>query len=81
MKSVIKNYIQNLKKEDIISFCKKNNLTLNNDELNYIFNNLKQNFEYIYDNQSEFLTGLKNNLSNNNYKELEGYYYKYKNYL
>lgn len=81
MKNIIRNYIQNLKKEDIINFCRKNNLFLNNSELNFIYNNLKNNFEYIYDNQSEFLLGLKNNLTSYNYRVLEEYYYKYRDYL
>lgn len=81
MKNIIRNYIQNLKKEDIITFCRKNNLFLNNSELNFIYNNLKNNFEYIYDNQSEFLLGLKNNLTSYNYRVLEEYYYKYRDYL
>ncbi|MDD4734300.1 MAG: hypothetical protein PHU05_05615 [Bacilli bacterium] len=81
MKNIIRNYVQNLKKEDIITFCRKNNLFLNNSELNFIYNNLKNNFEYIYDNQSEFLLGLKNNLTSYNYQVLEEYYYKYKDYL
>lgn len=81
MKNVLKNYIQNISKEDIISFSKKNNTFLTEYELNYIYQNLKSNFDYIYNNKISFLNDLKNNLSPKNYTIIKEYYNKYSRYL
>lgn len=81
MKDKVKNYINKMTKDDIINFAKKNNTSLTNDELNYIYNKLKTSFDSIYNNPKTFMNDLKRVLDNKNYQIVETYYKKYSIYL
>lgn len=81
----ILNYIDKIKKEDIIDFGLKYNINLNNSETEFIFNNIKNNWrELIYSNPSSIFNELKK-ISPSNYQKIEELYFefknKYKNYL
>lgn len=81
----ILNYIDKIKKEDIIDFGLKYNINLNNSETEFIFNNIKNNWrELIYGNPSSIFNELKK-ISPSNYQKIEELYFefknKYKNYL
>lgn len=85
MKSLVKNYIDSLTIDILKDFSLKNHLNLNNTELNYILNLLKNDYENILKNDSIYLEKLKNNINSNDYikiKELyDNFKLKYKSYL
>lgn len=81
----ILNYIDKIKKEDIINFGNKYNINLNSSETEFIFNNIKNNWrELIYGNTTAIFNELKK-ISPSNYQKIEELYFefknKYKNYL
>ena len=47
MKSLIKNYVNKLTKDKLNKFMKKKDIYLNDDELNYILNLIKNNIDDI----------------------------------
>lgn len=85
MKSLIKNYIEMLSIEKLNEFGIKNDIHLNNTELEYLLNLVKNNWEEILKDETKFDEDLKNNINSNDLvkiKELFIYYKnRYKGYL
>ena len=81
----IKKYINSLTKEHIINFSIKNNINLNDKEIDTIYNVLKNELEELLNNTNIILNKYENNFSVENFikiKELISIYKKrYKNYL
>ena len=48
--SILDNYINKLTKDDIILFGKKNNITLTDKEINYIYNVIKNDYDILLSN-------------------------------
>lgn len=79
MHNLIINYINQLKKEDIIAFAKKNNLTVTNKEIDFIYSFIKNNHEEVLKNPQSFdITPYKGEFSNDNYLFLKNLIDKYK---
>ena len=86
MISIIRNYINNLNIDDLNIILNKNNIYLDNHELNTLYNYLKNDwYTFIYEDPTPILNDLKNKLTLNNYNKLYNIYImakeKYKNYL
>lgn len=77
-KNIIYNYLNNLKKEDILIYANKQGITLTDNELIIIYENLKNNYENILNNPLIEINKLKDNLNINTYNKLLELYYKYK---
>ena len=67
---IIKSYIKSLTKKDIIIYAKNNNIILNDNELDIIYYNIKNNFEDILSNPEKNLKLIKNQISNDTYKKI-----------
>lgn len=79
MLNIISNYINVMKKEDIIKFAKKNNLSVSNEEIDFIYSFIKNNSEYYLKNPNSFnLCEYKDKFSNENYIFLNNLIEKYK---
>lgn len=83
---LIKQYITNLTYGDINSFASKSGITLNNDETEIIYNNIKNNWRTIlYGNPRGILNDLKDQLEPATYNKVEELYIsfkdKFQNYL
>lgn len=73
------NYIEKIKKEDIIDFGLKYNINLNNTETNFIYENIKKNWrELVYGNPTPIFNELKK-ISSSNYQKIEELYIEFKN--
>ena len=85
MKSLIKNYIDLLTIDKLKEFSINNNINLNDAEILYILNLVKENFDDILKDDTKYLEKLKNNINPIEYekvKELYLYYKtRYKGYL
>lgn len=85
MKNLIHNYIDLLKIDKLSKFLLDNKINLNETELNYIFNLVKNNWEDIINNSDKYLDNLDSNInleSSKKIKDLFNYYKnRYKNYL
>lgn len=67
---LIKAYVNKLTKEDIVTFAYKQGIYLNNKELEYIYNSIKNNINVILKNPNLILKEAKNNLSASTYNKL-----------
>lgn len=85
MKKLIKNYINLLSFDKVNNFLIKNDIHLNEIELNYLLNIIKNNYEDIINNEEKYLNNIKNNINYKDYIKLKDLYFyyknKYKNYL
>ena len=85
MKTLIKKYIDLLSKERVNTFLSDNNIYLNDKELNYIFDLIKNDWENIIVNEEIYINDIYNNInkiSADKIKNLFIYYKnKYKDYL
>lgn len=77
--NLIKKYVNALKKSDIVEFARKQNVKLNEIELDTIYNTIKTRWEEIYTNGIKVINEYKNKLTNNTYNKLIELYNEYKN--
>lgn len=85
MNNLIAKYINMLKIEDIKNFGIKNNIFLSNNELNYIYNVVKNRYNDLLYNSDEIFEESRKYIDANNLIKIERLFYeykkKYKNYL
>lgn len=86
MLNIIKNYINNMNIEDLNILLIKNDINLNDNELNVLYNHLKNDwYTFIYEDSTQILNDIKNSFTPDNYNKLYNIYInakeKYKNYL
>lgn len=67
---IIKSYIKNLTKDDIVKFANKNGVSLTNNELDIIYTNIKDNYEYILSNPKDALNNIKSKVNTNTYNKI-----------
>lgn len=79
MNFIIKNYINKLKNEDIIKFALENNIVINEEEANYIYDITKNNIDkLIYGNDNEILKSINEKIGKEKGEEIAKLFYKYK---
>lgn len=79
MKNIIINYINNMSLNDVNNFAIKNNIYLNNDELDFIYSYIKNNYLKVIDNPYELDISLyKNKFSEENYIKINNLINEYK---
>lgn len=85
MKNLIKNYIDKLTIDKLKDLSLKNNINLTNNELEYLLNLVKNNFDDILINENKYLKLVESNINKEAFikiKELFIYYKnRYKGYL
>ena len=82
MYNLLKNYVDRLKKEDIVNFAIKKNILLDKNELEVVYHNIKTRFKDIYDDGLKVIEENKNSLKETTYKKLKELYENTKrNYL
>lgn len=79
MKGLIKNYIDKLTIEDLKNFALKNDINLNNTELEYLLKLTKENFEDVLVNEDKYLDMVKNNVNPNEFEKIKELFLYYKN--
>ena len=67
---IIKSYIKFITKNDILNYARNNNIILDNQELDTIYYEIKNNYEKILNNPTEELNNIKNKVSNNTYNKI-----------
>ena len=79
MKTLIKRYIEKLTTSDIETFARKNDIILNDNEVEFLYNTIKSDFDKLLklDNEKIF-EKLKENVSDENYNKITSLYLKYK---
>ena len=74
-------YINKVKKDDIIKYCLKQKIDITNNELDIIYNYIKNDYVRIIDNPIEVIDEIKDKINNNLYNKIIELYDKYKNVL
>ena len=79
---LIKNYINKLTKEDILNYLNKENITVSNDEIDLLYNSIKNDFDYVLNNNFyEYLEQYKFKLNTNLYNKIIEKYNEYKKFI
>ena len=83
---IIENYISKLTKDEVILYAFKNDIILNPNEANYLFNIIKNKYQILLSDNYEIIFKEANNyISKNNLKKLYNlfldYRAKYKNLI
>ncbi len=74
MYNLLKNYVDRLKKEDIVNFAIKKNIFLDKKELEVVYHNIKTRFKDIYDDGLKVIEENKNSLKETTYRKLKELY-------
>ena len=79
MFNVVESYINKMTKSDINNFALKNNINLNSNELDFIYNFIKTKYKEVLNNPNSFnLVKYKNNFSNENFIKINAIVNRYK---
>ena len=78
-KFIIKRYVDKLSIQDIDNFAKSNNILLDNEEINYIYNFVKNNWQNILNDNDLIITEIREKFSGNKANDMEKLYFEYKN--
>lgn len=79
--NIIKNYVDKLTKEDIINYSKKEDIFLNDNEINVIYYEIKNKWKQLYNGNTRVITNLENKINNKAYNKLIDLYNTYKKFL
>lgn len=79
--NIIKNYVDKLTKEDIINYSKKEDIFLNDNEINVIYDEIKNKWKQLYNGNTRVITDLENKINNKAYIKLIDLYNTYKKFL
>lgn len=80
-KVLLINYLNKLKKEDIYNYALTNQITLNNNELDIIYDYIKNRYNDIINNPVDILNEIKNKIDNKTYLLILNLYNKYQDKL
>ena len=79
---LISEYVKRLTKDDIDKFALKQGITLTNEELNVIYNYVKNDYKtFIYGNPRAILDEVKKQVKPLTYNKIENLYQQFKGYL
>ncbi len=77
--NLINKYLNNLSREDILNFSLKNNIILEDLELDYIYKTIKEKYQILLsDNYDVIFNEAKNHLSNINLKKIYNLFINYR---
>ena len=77
-KLVIYDYIKKIKKEDICNYGIKEGIKINNNDLDIIYNYIKNRYTDIFNNPIEVINEINGKVSDNVYQKIIELYNKYK---
>jgi hypothetical protein len=79
---MIKNYIKKLTKEDIVNYLNKEKIEASIDEINLIYNSIKNDFDYVIHNDFyKYIERFKSKLNNNLFNKIIEKYNEYKKFI
>ena len=80
-KLILYQYINKIKKEDIVKFGIKEGIIINKEDMNLIYHYIKNDYEKIINEPQEVLIDIKDKVSDKVYQKLLILYDKYKDML
>lgn len=80
-KNLIINYIKKITKEDIQKYISKENIQHTKEEIDLIYNSIKNDYIEILNNFQNYIQKIKNKLNPNLYNKIIEKYNKYKEFI
>ena len=80
-KNLIINYIKKITKEDIQKYISKENIQHTKEEIDLIYNSIKNDYNEILNNFQNNIQKIKNKLNPNLYNKIIEKYNKYKEFI
>lgn len=77
-KLIIYQYINKLRREDIVNYCNMKKISINNDDVDTIYSYIKNDYKRFFNNPNEILEEIKYKVSDYSYNEIIKLYNKYK---
>lgn len=78
-KLFIYEYINRLRRDDIIKFCNYKNINIPDNEIDILYSYIKNDYKRFFNNPEEVLKEIKNKVSNDTFMEIMKLYIQYKN--
>ena len=75
---LIYEYINRLRREDIVKFCNIKGLNVSDNEIDIVYNYIKNDYKRFFNNPMEVINEVKLKVSNNTFNEIMKLYDKYK---
>lgn len=76
---LIENYINNMNVNDVDKFARENGIILKNEELNVIYETIKNNWQtIIYGDYTSVFNSIKDRISPSTYKKAEELFFYFK---
>ena len=80
-KQILINYIQKITKEDIQKYISKENIQHTKDEIDLIYNSIKNDYNEILNNFQNYIQKVKDKLNKNLYNKIIEKYNQYKKFI
>ena len=80
-KNIIINYIEKITKQDIANYISKENIKHTKEEIDIIYNSIKNDYQEILNNFQNYILKLKDKLNQNLYNKIIEKYNKYKKFI
>ena len=80
-KLIIYQYINRLRKVDIVNYCNIHEISVNNDDLDVVYDYVKNEYKRFFDNPNIILNEIKPKVSDYTYNEIIKLYNKYKHLI
>ena len=76
---LIYEYINRLRREDIVKFCVIKGIDASDSEIDVVYNYIKRDYKRFFSNPDTVLSEIKNDVSSNTFSIIMELYNKYKN--
>lgn len=80
-KLIVYQYINKLRREDIVNFCNIKGFMVSDKEIDTIYSYIKNDYKRFFDNPNGVLNEVKNKVSYKTFKIIMELYNKYKNFI
>ena len=75
---LIYEYINRLRREDIVKFCNIKNITVSDSDIDVVYSYIKNDYKSFFKNPLDILYEIKDKVSSNTFDEIIKLYDKYK---
>ena len=80
-KLIVYQYINKLRREDIVNFCSIKGFSVSDMEIDIIYNYIKNDYKRFFSNPDVILNEVKGKVSDETFKIIMELYNKYKNFI
>lgn len=80
-KLIVYQYINRLRREDIVNFCSIKGFRVSDNEIDTIYSYIKNDYKRFFDNPNGILNEVKGKVSDDSFKIIMELYNKYKHFI